>query len=414
MKKLHIIHAKTINEVSKKSRGKILPTLEKEVLSWAKEAKKDAHKATMEVKAEFKNNPTPKIKGKYFKYLRRLLELKLQKMEDEAHKADKPNPRINNKLSEWLNFESVRIQEHISCSSIGMYEFCPRKYYYRYLLGVKFPKTAALHFGSAVDDTLNYYYEEKIKGEIPPRSAVHSQFFEEFAKGYDEVDWGDANPKQLKKNGPAIVDAYIEAFDDITKATDVQTEVRIPLENGGQLLGYIDILEDEAVVDTKTAKKFWNDKGKYAKHLQESQPKAYSLWFMEKYEKMPKEFRYQIVTKETDDKGNATPNTQLIRFQVKKFELESFRRRIQKVWDEIRERTPKGKAAFPAQAEFGPVDGRGPGKREVGYLCTKEWCDYAGLCEKDGLKIPLKWVSKVLDDKGKVVEPGYHQYEDEK
>lgn len=146
MKKLHIIHAKTINQASRKARGRILPTLEKEVLSWAKDAKKDAYKATMEVKAELKKNPADRVKSKYFKYLRRLLELKLQKLEDIAHKADKPNPKINRKLAEWLNFESVRIQEHISCSSIGMYEFCPRKYYYRYLLGVKFPKTAASSF----------------------------------------------------------------------------------------------------------------------------------------------------------------------------------------------------------------------------------------------------------------------------
>jgi len=321
MKKLHIIHAKTIKDVSQRVRGKILPTLEKEVLSWAKDAKKDAYKATLGVQAELKKNPLDKVKSKYFKYLRRLLDLKLQKLEDVAHKADKPNPRINQKLATWLNFESVRIQEHVSCSSIGMYEFCPRKYYYRYLLGIKFPKTAALHFGSAVDDTLNFYFEEKIKGNIPPKNAIHAQFAEEFAKGYDEVDWGEINPKQLQKNGPDIIDAYIEKFDSITKATDVQTEVIIPLENGGHLLGYIDILEDEAVVDTKTAKKFWNDTGRYAKHLQEDQPKAYSLWFLEKYEKMPKEFRYQIVTKETDDKGNATPKTQLIRFQVKQFEL---------------------------------------------------------------------------------------------
>jgi hypothetical protein len=406
MKKLHIIHAKTINEVSKKFRGKVLPTLEKEVLSWAKDFKKDAYKATLEVQTEFQKNPADKTKSKYFKYLRRLLELKLQKLENTAHKAGDPNPRINKYLAEWLNFESVRIQEHISCSSIGMYEFCPRKYYYRYLLGVKFPKTAALHFGSAVDDSLNFYYEEKIKGTPPPLSAVHAQFFEEFAKGYDEVVWGDVKPKQLQKNGPAIIDAYIKAFDSITKATDVQTEVRIPLENGGQLLGYIDILEEEAVVDTKTAKKFWNDEGIYAKHLQESQPKAYSLWFLEKFERMPKQFRYQIVTKETDAKGKATPKTQLIKFQVKQFELESFRRRIQKVWDEIKERTPKGKVAFPAQAEPGPVEGRGPGKRDVGYLCTQEWCEYHKLCKEDGLDIPVKWVSKTKTD------PGYHLYED--
>jgi hypothetical protein len=185
----------------------------------------------------------------------------------------------------------------------------------------------------------------------------------------------------------------------------VQTEVRIPLENGGLLIGYIDILEEDAVVDTKTAKKFWNDTGRYAKHLQELQPKAYSLWFLQEFEKMPKQFRYQIVTKETDGKGKAAPRTQLIQFELKKFELESFRRQIQKVWDDIQRQIPKGKEAFPAQAEVGDQEGRGLGKKEPGVLCCETWCDYAQLCKKDGLRVPLKGVSKTKD------VPGHHIYE---
>ena len=405
MKRLHIIHTKTIDEIDRRYHKKVVGTLEREVLNWAKDLKQDAYEATKEVKDQFKKNPD-KFRSKYFKYLKRLLELKLDAIEATAHKEDKPSPKINQELSQWLNFESVRVQEHISCSSISMYEFCPRKYYYRYLLGIKFPKTAALHFGTSVDDALNYYFEEKIKGQTPPRAAVHAQFYEEFAKGYDEVNWGEADPKQLQKNGPAILDAYLDKFDNITQAVDVQTEVRIELEGGGHLLGYIDILEEEAVVDTKTAKEPWNDTGPYAKHLKELQPKAYSLWFLEKYEEMPKKFRYQIVTKETDDKGKAKPRTQMIEFSVKKFELEQFRRRIQKIWDEVCERTPKGKSAFPAQATWGPKDGRGPGMQKVGYLCTREWCDYWKLCQKDGLDIPLKWVSKTKE------RPGYHLYED--
>ena len=66
MKKLHIIHAKNINQTSKSSVGKLLPVLEKETLSWAKKAKKKAHKATLELKSEFESNPKDdKTKNKY-------------------------------------------------------------------------------------------------------------------------------------------------------------------------------------------------------------------------------------------------------------------------------------------------------------------------------------------------------------
>jgi hypothetical protein len=407
MKKLHIIHAQNLKHIPNKAKGKILPILEKETLSWAEKAKKDAHKATLAVKAQLDSNPSNSVQNKYFKYLRRLLELKLESLETTAHKDDAPNPKIKKDLVDFLKIESLRIPEHISCSSIALYEFCPRKWYYRYPLGVKFPKTAALHFGSSIDDSLNFYYEEKIKGETPPISAVHAQFYEEFAKGYDEVIWGDADPKTLKKQGPVVIDKYIESFDRITDATDVQTEVRIPLDNGGQLLGYIDILEEDAVVDTKTAKKFWNDKGPWAKHLKELQPKAYSLWFLQKFEKMPKQFRYQIVTKELDADGNPDPKSQLISFELKKFELEAFRRRIQGVWDSIMETLPKGKKAFLTSAEPGLKRGRGVGCQEPGVLCTQQWCDYSKLCKEEGLRIPTKWVSKTKE------VPGHHVYEDE-
>lgn len=407
MKKLHLIHAKSLNHIEPRSRGKLLPVLETEVLGWAAEFKKDAHKATVEIQKLLQKKKDSKLQNKYFKYLRRLLELKLEQLEEQAHKAGENNPELKKELADFLNIESLRVPEHISCSSIAMYEMCPRKWYFRYALGIKFPKTAALHFGSAIDDALNFYFEEKIKNKkAPPLEAVNAQFFEVFHKDYDEVAWGKDDPKLLEKNGPKVIEKYLESFDRITEATDVQTEVRIPLDNGGQLLGYIDILEEDAVVDTKTAKKFWNDKGKYAKHLQELQPKAYSLWFVQEFERMPKQFRYQIVTKDTDEKGNATPQTQLISFELKKFELESFRLRIQRIWDEIMEALPKGKNAFPTQAVVGHKEGRGVGCQKASVLCTTEWCDYHELCTKDGLNIPVKWVSKTKET------PGHHLFKD--
>jgi len=405
MKKIYRINVENYKQIEPKTRKRILPVLEKETLEWAEKHRKTAHKATLAVKDAFEKNPS-NFSGKYFKYLRRLFELKLQEVEREAHKNNVSTAELDSLLAEALQIETLRVPEYLSCTQIGMYEFCPRKWYYRYALGIKFPKTAALHFGSAVDEALNYYFEEKIKGSAPLMSKVHNVFFETFDKDANEVNWGADNASQLRKNGPAIIDAYVASFDRITSATDVQTECRVHLDNGGMLLGFIDILEEDAIVDTKTAKKKWKDSGMYAKHLEELQPKAYSLWFLEHFERMPKEFRYQIVTKETDSSGDAKPETQLISFEVKKFEIEAFRRRVQRIWDEINSILPKGKKAFPAQAEIGNDPGRGIGCKEPGVLCTQEWCDYASLCQKDGLKIPKRWVGR----SGNV--PGHHEYDE--
>jgi len=253
--------------------------------------------------------------------------------------------------------------------------------------------------------------EEKIKGNTLSLSAVHDVFRETFNKDRDAVNWGEDDAEQLFRNGPVVIDKYIESFDRITDPIDVQTEIRINLDGannpGGYLIGYIDILEEDSVVDTKTSKKPWTEKGKYAKHLNELQPKAYSLWFLEKYERMPKQFRYQIVTKKTDEKGNATPETQLISFELKKFELEAFRRRVEKAWDEIIDLLPMGREAFPAQAEVGPLPGRGLGRKKPYVLCCETWCEYNKICTQDGLRIPVKWISKTRDT------PGHHVYKED-
>jgi len=391
MRRLHIIHTKAITDLDQRGRGKILPVLERETLDWAKTHKTDAYNATLGVKED--NN-------KYFKYLRRLLELKFEQLEDlRAKTPGSPEIVVPDDVKNLLSLESVRIPDFISCTQISMYEACPRKWYLRYALGIKFPKTSALHFGSAVDSALNMYYEEKIKGNILPRAAVYGQFYEEFEKDSENVLWGKDNPKQLARSGPVIIDAYLNRFDQITKAIGVQTECIIHLENGGMLKGAIDILEEKAIIDTKTANKLWDDTGKYAKHKQELQPRAYSLWYLEKFEKMPEEFRYQIVTKPEEGKQ---PETQLIRFQLKRFEVEAFRTHIQKVWDDIMVALPKGKSAFPAQAEVGPLPGKGLGRQEPGPLCNFKYCEYAKICsEQDGLKIPKEYVSKTAE------KPGY-------
>jgi hypothetical protein len=399
VKKLHIIHTQSLAQIEPAQRAKILPTLEEATLEWAEAVNKPAYSATIQLKKQLDSGDP--VHARYFKFLRRLLDLKLQDLETKRDKdPDRPAINVDEELKKLLKIESIRLPTYLSCTRIGMYDFCPRKYYWRYCLGVKTPKTTALHFGSAVDEALNFYFEEKIKGSAPPMEAVYSSFFENFENGYDEVNWGDDDPVALKKRGPLIIDTYVKNFDDITEATDVQTEITVQLDNGGYLTGFIDILEADAVVDTKTAKKFWNDKGMYAKHKQELQPKAYSLWFLQEFERMPKEFRYQIVTKDPE------PKTQLIRFELKKFELEAFRRKIQRIWDEICEKTQIGKTAFAAQAEPGSKPGRGPGSEKIGVLCTKQWCNYHDLCTKDGLKIPSKWVSKTKDT------PGHHVYEE--
>jgi hypothetical protein len=386
MKKLHIIHVKDAKDIKRiKGQGKILPVLEETTLDWAKLANDKAYQATVQVKEDLRLGKAPA--NKYFRYLRRLLEMRMEEAE-EIHEDAYPKPPnylgVPDSLLSALDIESLRIPQHISCTQLDMWNSCKMKWYWRYAKGIKTPKTAALHFGVAVDEALNFYFGEIKEGRKPPRASVHASFHEWFDKDKKKVIWGEANPTQLYKNGPAIIDAYLDEFDDKTEIFDVQTEIKIKLDNNGLIIGAIDILEKNAVVDTKTAKEKWKTEGKWAKHRTALQPRAYSLWFYEEYGKMPGEFRYQVVTKETDAKGRPTPQTQMIAFSVKRYEVEEFKRNAQKAWDEMNEAVKIGKSAFPAAAN----------DKRVSPLCCHKYCDYSDLCQSEGLRIASHWDKK--------------------
>lgn len=407
MKYSHLLHVKNLEDVPYKYSLKIISMLEKATFGWAKKHEREAYDLTTDLKA---NIQTEKDKAKYFKYLRRLFELKLEYYEELAHKTEKnelksPRPNISKDLQEALDIESLRQPEYLSCTQLQMFNFCPRKWYWRYARGIKVPPTTALHFGKAIDEALNFVFEEKIKGIKVPREAVYASFFEHFNLNKDEVCWGDDDPKLLEKNGPAIIDAYLDRFEDQTNPIDVQTEVKVYFKGGGYLLGYIDLLEKDEIIDNKTAAKPWNTEGPYAKQKDELQPKAYSLWYFETHGKTPKQFRYQIVTKETDENGKAIPQTQEVFVHIKKFELEKFKREVEDTWARIQIALKSGKKAFPAQAEKGYKSGMGLGCEKPGVLCTQEWCDYWQYCKKDGLEVPLRWQKRDGD------KPGFHVFE---
>lgn len=363
MSYLHLIHAKNIEDIpAVPGKGKILPVLEVNTLEWAKGQNPDAYKATIALKEQGASE------SKYFRYLRRLLELKL-----ESQKEDK---NVDPILKESMNIETLRSLDFMSCSQISMWKFCKRKFFWRYTLGIKKAKSAALHVGSAIDTALNFWTIEKINGQDPPISAIIASFYEAFDKDKKDVVWDHEDTQnKLLKQGPAIIRAYLDAFADKIDPVAAQHEIKIALDRGGKIIGAIDILEKDSIIDNKTAKALWETEGRWAKHKQEIQPLAYSLAFFEEFNKMPKEFKYHVMTKE--DK----PQTQLIAFEVKKYEIEKFRREAQQIWDEIQEALKIGKEAFTPEAT----------KEKISALCTQEWCEYAEDCVKDGLKIAKKW-----------------------
>ena len=365
MKKNHLIHVTELSQIPPPEQVKTIKLMEMTTFPWAREAKAEALQMTQKLQDEVKDNPS--LRGKYFKYLRRLLELKFEAEELAFANSEKLSQDPPKELSQPLQIESLRIVPFLSCTQITMWKNCPRRYYWRYALGIKTPKTSALHIGSSVDTALNFYFEGKKNGKAPPLGAVFAQFHEAFEKEKDTVDWGPSDPIKLQRHGPVVIEAYLKRFDEITFPTAVQQEIKIHLDHDGLLVGAIDLVTEDSLIDTKTAKEPWAED----KHKKEIQPLAYTFAFYEERKKMPKSFKYQIVTKEE------VPQTQLITFEVKKYQIESFYRETSQIWADISAALKLGKEAFPAEAN----------KSRPSPLCSTNYCDFASYCIQDGLKI---------------------------
>lgn len=368
-KKKFLIHASSLEDVPAANRGKLLPLLESHTLDWAKEKNPSAHKATLDLKEQLGGNLQ---NNKYFKYLRRLLELRFKEFNENNTSVP-----IDQQLLENLNVEILRMPEHLSCTQLGLWNFCERKWFWAYGLGLKKPKSSALLFGSAFDSAMNFVFEEKRKGIEAPLSAVHSAFYEAMEKGNEpNIIWENGDTYQkLLKHGPRVINTFLKEFNDKINPTAVQHDIKIHLDNGGLITGAIDILEEHSIIDNKTSKEFWKTEGPFAKAPRELQPKAYSLYYLNEYGRMPAEFKYCIVTKEEQ------PKTQFISFEVKKYEVENFKRDAQKVWDTIHEKLEIGKSAFKPVAL----------EEKVPALCCKAYCQYFQECRNDGLKISERW-----------------------
>lgn len=158
--------------------------------------------------------------------------------------------------------------EHLSYSSIGLLERCPKAFYYRYIKGLKSEPNWKMITGSAFDETINYHYDQKkITGSDETTDVLQDHVREEFKTRKDEALW---IPNQdLVKQQDKVLTACtrgIKLFREkiLTKVEPEGTQIEIYHEfiPGLKFKGYIDLLETKdggtVIVDNKTTWRKWN------------------------------------------------------------------------------------------------------------------------------------------------------------
>ena len=93
-----------------------------------------------------------------------------------------------------------RLQTKVSPSKLSLFQSCRLKFFFRYVLGLKKPKAAALQVGASVHATLKAWNRARWRQEVPAWNLLYPVYSAAWIAGqHDEPVLGKAS-KQTKRN----------------------------------------------------------------------------------------------------------------------------------------------------------------------------------------------------------------------
>jgi hypothetical protein len=154
------------------------------------------------------------------------------------------------------------LPDHLSASSIAMYQRCREQWRRRYVLGERERPGAALVWGSADHFAHEQNFTQKIaSGEDLPADDVKVAFAEGFDQavarngGESEVVWDDDKPGALKDAGTLLVAVYHETVSPLVQPTAVEEKFTVELPGVPvPVVGRMDVLTAAAAIERKTAR----------------------------------------------------------------------------------------------------------------------------------------------------------------
>jgi len=154
---------------------------------------------------------------------------------------------------------------------------CPRKYSYRYVLGVEPEfRSIQLILGSAMHSAIGWWFEERLQGHTPDISDAEKVLAADLQAGATGVPvrWKTTTPEALEIEAKKLLRVYLQDKGDLpVTAVEVPFQVDIVDPATGELLprpmkGYFDlVLEDGRVVELKTSSRGWSER-ELERHLQ--------------------------------------------------------------------------------------------------------------------------------------------------
>ena len=176
---------------------------------------------------------------------------------------------------------------NVSASRISAWQQCRLKFYFRYVLGLKKPKSPALHLGSTVHLVLKYWNKARWKGESPSLKQLYDVYLASWSEEQsvdDPINWEGDSEEEQKMTGFRLLETYFRESpilpDEKPEAVEVNVEADLARHGLPKLIGIIDLVRHGGrIVDFKTSGKAPDPE--QVAHLTDTQTTAYAVLYRE-------------------------------------------------------------------------------------------------------------------------------------
>ena len=150
------------------------------------------------------------------------------------------------------------LQATVSASRLSLFLQCRLKFYFRYVLKLKKPKTASLHLGNAVHAVLKAWNKARWVQQPLSLKVVHETYQTAWADSTEgSVEWEAGEEEGDKTTGWRLLDTYLREshLPAEVKPDAVEVPVEADLQQHGlpRLIGILDLVQQRQIIDYKTS-----------------------------------------------------------------------------------------------------------------------------------------------------------------
>jgi putative RecB family exonuclease len=172
------------------------------------------------------------------------------------------------------------LQKTVSASRLSLYLSCRLKFFFRYVLGLKKQKSAALHVGSSVHAVLKAWNKARWRSQSLSLKDLHDLFTKAWADTEEPAEWDDDEAAQ-QSTAWKLIEIYIRQANTESKPEFVEVPVETDLHAHGlpKLVGILDLVQAGKIIDYKTSGQTPNPER--VAHTNEVQTSIYALLYRE-------------------------------------------------------------------------------------------------------------------------------------